>query len=273
MLLNNNNWKNSDNSIWPISVDHLLRYISIMHKSVNPQTLMSYLSALMDHHTSIGYDWKYIRFNSSIIRALKLIKRNYTHQPTKKAELITHIHLQHMISILNQQQYEDLLFLAIAFSAFYGLARLGELIQANSFVTANTLFIDNVKIYPDSTPPCILISLPLAKTRNTAYSDTLIIHQSSDNLCPMKILLSYLKVRLALNLTQDMRYLFCHIDGTLANKHWFLKKLNELFSNKHLVGHGFRAGGTTELILRGLPPHIVQMTGRWTSNTFEEYIR
>ena len=69
------------------------------------------------------------------------------------------------------------------------------------------------------------------------------------------------------------RYLFCHKDGSLANKQWFLKRLNELFPNKHLTGHGFRAGGTTELILRGLPPHIIQMIGRWTSNTFEEYIR
>ena len=78
----------------------------------------------------------------------------------------------------------------------------------------------------------------------------------------MKILLSYLKIRLALNFIQDMRYLFCQIDGTLANKHWFLKKLNELFPNNHLAGYGFKVGGTTELILRGLPLHIVQMTGR-----------
>ena len=42
----------------------------------------------------------------------------------------------------------------------------------------------------------------------------------------------------------------------------FLDKLNGLFPSTHLTGHGFRAGGTTELIMRGVPTHIVQVVGR-----------
>ena len=89
---------------------------------------------------------------------------------------------------------KNLFFLAIAFSAFYGLTHLGELVQSKNSIM-NMLFIDNMKIYPESQPPCILISLPLAKTRNSAYSDILVIHQSYDALCPMKILLSYIKTQ------------------------------------------------------------------------------
>ena len=119
----------------------------------------------------------------------------------------------------------------------------------------------------------MLIQLPLSKTRNSAFPDILVIHQTYDELCPTRIISTYIKARLSLNLTADQQYLFLHSDSSLTNKRWFLQRLNKIFSQKHLSGHRFRAGGTTELILRGLPPHIVQLAGRWSSDTFEEYIR
>ena len=181
--------------------------------------------------------------------------------------------MKHLTAILCQERFEDLLFLAIAFVAFYGLARLGESIQTSQAASLNTLFMDNIIIHDDSNPPCILIYLLLVKIRNSAFPDILIIHQSFDNLSLFKIILNYISYRISLHLTHDSGYLFCHKDGSLATKRWFLNKLNSLFPEKHLAGHGFRAGGTTELILRGLLPHIVQMIGRWSSDTFEEYIR
>jgi len=269
-----NQWFNLDRSIWPISLNHLLAYIAVIHKSINPSTLLSYLSALKDKHASMGLNWDHVRYNPSTLRTLSLIKRSYIHRPTKKAEIITRSHLQ-LISKYNfpNDEFETLLFRAIAFCAFYGLARLGELIQSSSNPTHNTLYIRNITIHSDANPPCVLIQLPLAKTRNSAYPDILVIHKTFDDLCPTQIISSYIKARLSLNLKTDPQYLFSHKDGSLVNKRWFLQKLNEIFPQKHLSGHGFRAGGTTELILRGLPPYIVQLAGRWSSDTFEEYIR
>jgi hypothetical protein len=268
-----NRWLNPDGSTWPISLNHLLEYIATIHKSINPSTLLSYLSALNDKHASMGLNWNHVRYNSSILRTLSLIKRSYIHRPTKKAEIITRSHL-HTISNYNfPDEFETLLFRAIAFIAFYGLARLGELIQSPSNPTYNTLYIKNVAIHSDANPPCILIQLPIAKTRNSAFPDILVIHQTFDDLCPTQIISSYIKARLAINPKADSQYLFSHRDGSLVNKRWFLQRLNEVFPHKRLSGHGFRAGGTTELILRGLPPYIVQLAGRWSSDTFEEYIR
>ena len=268
-----NNWLNPDGSVWPISLDHLLAYIAIIHKSINPSTLLSYLSALNDKHASMGFNWNPVRYNPSTLRTLNLIKRAYVHRPTKKAEIITRSHLFTISSYKFPDEFETLLFRAIAFIAFYGLARLGELVQSSSNPTNNTLYIDNIAIHSDANPPCVLIQLPIAKTRNSAFPDILVIHQTFDELCPTRIISTYIKARLSLNLNADQRYLFSHKDGSLANKRWFLQKLNEIFPQKRLSGHGFRAGGTTELILRGLPPHIVQLAGRWSSDTFEEYIR
>src|SRR3989337_102704 len=140
----NNGWLNNDGSIWPIDVNHLLEYIAIIHKTISPSTLVSYLSALSDKHSSLGINWKYVRENPSVIKALKIIKQNYSHKPTKKAELITRLYLRYMLINLSPCKFDDLLFLAIAFSAFYSLARLGELIQSNSTPTKNTLYMNNI---------------------------------------------------------------------------------------------------------------------------------
>ncbi|KAG2752769.1 hypothetical protein P692DRAFT_20691631, partial [Suillus brevipes Sb2] len=40
-----------------------------------------------------------------------------------------------------------------------------------------------------------------------------------------------------------------------------------------LTGHCFRIGGATELLLRGIPPDVIAMQGRWKSRAFLEYWR
>ena len=177
-------WLNSDGSIWPISLNHLLAYIAVIHKSISPPTLLSYLSALNDKHASMGLNWNHIRHNPSTLRTLSLIKRSYVHRPTKKAEIITRSHLLAISKYKFSDEFDTVLFQAIAFSAFYGLARLGELVQSSSNPTYNTLYIKNIAIHSEANPPCVLIQLPIAKTRNSAFPDILIIHQTFDNLCP-----------------------------------------------------------------------------------------
>jgi hypothetical protein len=40
-----------------------------------------------------------------------------------------------------------------------------------------------------------------------------------------------------------------------------------------LTGHSFRIGGTTHLLLSGVPPDVVKTTGRWSSDAFLRYWR
>src|ERR1043165_715192 len=76
-----NEWLNSDSSIWPISPKNLLAYIVAIHKSITPNILLSYLSALSDKHTSIGLSWNHVRYDASVVRTLNLIKRPSIHKP------------------------------------------------------------------------------------------------------------------------------------------------------------------------------------------------
>jgi len=154
-------------------------------------SLLLYLLALTDKHDSLSLEWNHIHYNPLIIRVFKLIKRNYLHQQTKKAELISQLHLQQLSNTLSYNIYDDLLFLAIAFSSFYGLAHL-------------------------------------AKTRNSAFPD--IVH-----------------LLLRIGFWIDLM----------------------LFSMQHLTGHGFRASGTTELILEDY--HLILC--KWLADSLQMHLK
>ncbi|KAG2337080.1 hypothetical protein BDR05DRAFT_978613 [Suillus weaverae] len=57
---------------------------------------------------------------------------------------------------------------------------------------------------------------------------------------------------------------------------WFLARCNQIWKEAELpelTGHCFCIGGASELLLRGIPPDIVAMQGRWKSRAFLEYWR
>lgn len=57
---------------------------------------------------------------------------------------------------------------------------------------------------------------------------------------------------------------------------WFLARCSEIWIEAGLesrTGHCFRIGGATELLLRGVPPDIVQVLEGWKSQAFLEYWR
>jgi hypothetical protein len=59
-------------------------------------------------------------------------------------------------------------------------------------------------------------------------------------------------------------------------KYKFLQQCNEIWVQNGLpamTGHSFRIGGTTELLVAGMPPDVVKMMGRWSSDEFLSYWR
>jgi hypothetical protein len=56
----------------------------------------------------------------------------------------------------------------------------------------------------------------------------------------------------------------------------FLSRCNSVWLQNGfpaITGHSFRIGGTTELLVRGVPPDIVKMLSRWSSDSFLRYWR
>lgn len=56
----------------------------------------------------------------------------------------------------------------------------------------------------------------------------------------------------------------------------FLARCNSIWLHagfKAVTGHSFRIGGTTEMLLSGVPPDVVKALGRWSLDSFLRYWR
>jgi hypothetical protein len=60
-------------------------------------------------------------------------------------------------------------------------------------------------------------------------------------------------------------------NGTIPTQGWFLHRLRRHLSG-NIGGQSLRAGGATALAKAGVPPHLIQAIGRWSSEAFRIYI-
>ena len=88
-----------------------------------------------------------------------------------------------------------MLFLAIALVAFYGLARLGELLPHSQTDTAKVPVIQAIRFDRTREGSFATIQLPRTKNHNTTERPTLIINSTKDELCPIRILKEYIICR------------------------------------------------------------------------------
>jgi hypothetical protein len=61
-------------------------------------------------------------------------------------------------------------------------------------------------------------------------------------------------------------------NGQIPTCSWFMRRLQKHFPSD-VGGHLMHAGGVTALAEAGLPPHIIQAIGCWSSEAFTIYIR
>lgn len=127
-LANEHQWKNEDGSVWPISKTSLIKFIKAISNEVAPSTVNSYLSALKFNYTRNSVNWTTVRIDPLIKELLKTIEANHRHEPIKQKMHIMRSHLDQIKRNLDLQESDDMLFWAVALTAFYGLAHLGELL-------------------------------------------------------------------------------------------------------------------------------------------------
>ncbi|KAJ7749078.1 hypothetical protein DFH07DRAFT_746906 [Mycena maculata] len=160
--------------------------------------------------------------------------------------------------------------------AFWCQCRLGEL-----FSTTERSF--NPKLIPsvsDLAPPCTtagsrLLRLPCTKTKRTRGESTFLSKQKgfSDPVDAVDHHLSANQLQ-----ASDPLFSYCTANGGLLalTKRKFMARCNQVWGSFALprsTGHCFRIGGTTELLLAGVPPDVVKMMGRWSSDAFLRYWR
>jgi hypothetical protein len=164
---------------------------------------------------------------------------------------------------------------AAACTLFWGQCRAGEVLPT----TTTPAGCKGKPARKDFCPPtnaklCYTVRLPSTKTKFTEGEIVILLHQKGST-DPIQAL----RYHLHINQFGAEEPLFSYktTQGTRPlTKSAFLQRCNEVWARKNLprfTGHCFRIGGTTELLLAGIPPHVVKQSGRWSSDAFLRYWR
>ncbi|KAF9536812.1 hypothetical protein CPC08DRAFT_745502 [Agrocybe pediades] len=233
------------------------------------QTASKKIAALKSWHTSHNMPW-----NGSPRLSL-VLKGSQRHSRSPVTVHMLRLLTQH----LSSSDPFDAAVLACALTAFWGQARLGELLPASSSKSAATdssvptrahfthKFMNNIA--------SLIIHLPRTKTKSSG-EDIILVHQNGV-IDPLPALANHLHLN---NFPCDLP-LFTYTSPSkssfrILTKNAFLKRCNEIWRSHGfptVTGHCFRIGGTTEYLLCGVDPNVVRIMGRWSSDAFMRYWR
>jgi hypothetical protein len=158
---------------------------------------------------------------------------------------------------------------ALACCAFWGQARLGELIATN---WAKCPHLRDL-LDPVSASGSRVLFLPWTKTTGFNGAELCLCRQYG---CTDPI--NALSIHIATNNPVSGPLFSYRLGNTLKTltRAKFLSRITSILSHggfAHITGHSFRIGGTTELLLRRIDPSVVRVMGRWSSDAFLRYWR
>ena len=153
-------------------------------------------------------------------------------------------------------------------AAFFGLLRASEFTcPSRSSTLPSTLMVNFVTIATDYSQATF--TLPFTKTDQFGLGTTIPLFPQRSPACPVSALVHYLA-----HCPQDNGPLFRFHDGAFLTRGNIVDMLRAAFpSQPDLNTHSFRIGGATTLANAGIPEYMIQIMGRWTSDSFLRYIR
>jgi hypothetical protein len=246
----------------------LALYITFQATHINPKSVDTYLSGIANQLESHFPDVRVARKSALVSRTLQGVKRRYGVPTTRKLPL-TPNNLRTVCNAYNDDpSYDNLLFVTQLLIGTHCLMRLGELTWPDKITLRDYRKI-SMRHSVSFLHQAISFWLPGHKADQFFEGNRLIVHQSAAP-DPYTFFLQYLTSR-------DSHFpirpeLWLRDDGTIPTRGWFIARLRVFFPSS-IAGQSMRAGGATSLAEAGTPPNLIQVAGRWTSETFNRYVR
>ena len=235
-------------------------------------TPRSRLSALKAWHAAHNVEWK----GSSRLRYVLNGVRNFAPGSSRRPPRppVNTVMLIRLVNSLDLTSPLDAAVAACAVTAFWGQCRLGELLPpSSSLLPSSPLPLRSDFKRSLKNPHSCLLRLPRTKTHRHGQDIVLVDQRPPIN--PISLLKNHIRVNSVHH--DDLLFSFASTSGRVVlSKKIFLRRCNTIWSTlgyPRTTGHCFRIGGTTELLVAGIPPDIVKATGRWSSESFLRYWR
>src|SRR2546421_6856248 len=229
---------------------------------------------MKEKHVSLGYtDWEEVRFYQEVMLMLKNVKRQHCHKKPIQKPHVTKEMLMKIRNVLDLEDGEQLLVWTIAMVAFHSLARLGELVVSSASKMEQMIRLEHLVFHNVGKVPFATITLPHLKVHDPSLLAELVVHYTGKDTCPFSALTAFFTRRVTSGYAKGSAALFALPDGSVASRRWFLPLVQACLPKEGVSGHSFRAGGATEMALVGVERWIIQRMGRWSTESFERYIR
>ncbi|KAF5339341.1 hypothetical protein D9611_009804 [Ephemerocybe angulata] len=265
----------------PASPYLLASFVSKHAGRVSESCVDGWMSSLHAWHTVNNAPWK---GDSSYVSQVKKGAAKLAPPPKPPRMPVTLQYMKVLQQGLDLFDPFDAAVWAVGTCAFWGCCRLGELtVEFDSFVDpkfsvlrsfANVSFGSSSSSAPI---PGQTVSFRIPWTKTTHGDGAVLTISGEESLSPFHAMKNHLAISKA---APPDSHLFSYQDTKGCwhpmTKARFMTRCNEIWvaaGLDPLDGHAFRIGGSTELLLGGVPPHVVAMVGRWKSLTFLKYWR
>lgn len=258
----------------PCPVDEwtLCLFVSHLAGSIQYSSITVYLSAVRALQIEQG-------FNDPLLNCLRLqrvlrgIKRS---QGVVKRERlpITDQLMMVIVKSLDLHNFDHCMFWAACSLAYFGFLRASEFTVPSSSKFSPSVHLQAKDLAVDASldPTCLQVFIKASKTDPFRNGATLHIGKGSPPLCALQAVLAYLSRR-----GNAPGPLFRLQSGEPLSRPLLNKWLSTIMETAGIPGkfssHSFRIGAATVAARNGIPDHLIQTLGRWSSNAYQMYIR
>ncbi|TFK19746.1 hypothetical protein FA15DRAFT_600945, partial [Coprinopsis marcescibilis] len=240
--------------------------------TLSASTVRNRLAALRNYHITHGLPWNGSQMLQSVIAGVDRLLPPSSRRPLRlpvDAKMITKL-----VSSLNLHEPFDAAVAACASVAFWGQARLRELLQTSARSLQNPVIpLCRHLRKSHRNKKSWILQLPQTKTKR--HGDDMVLVRQDTLSDPHFLLRNHFHVSAGRNSHNLFVYASKFGPRNLTKAH-FLERCNQIWTGlgyTRFTGHSFRIGGTTELLLAGVPPDVVKAMGRWSSDSFLRYWR
>ena len=256
----------------------LATFISTLIGIYGGSTIKNFVYGMRAWHIMHGIPWK---IEENEVQALLTAGKHLVPATSSKAPKVpwTIDNLTTICSALDPNHPIDAAVLACLTTAFWGTARLGEVMvpKLDGFDPRIHVKVSDIRfgVRDRNNLEETIIFLPWTKSSREKGENIFCARQEGIT-NPQAALTNHLKV----NKPIDNGHLFTHKhpkDGTRPLSHQVftscIKKIALANNLSNPSGHGIRVGSTLEYLLRGVPFDVIKAKGRWQSEAFKGYLR
>ena len=261
-----------------LSIQLILRFIAFCHgiRKVQSRTIRSYLSAIRLFRIQAGFKDPFLDDHGSVFPQIGMILRATRRVFPKCEQQRKPLTLDLLIKLVDElhkgvfNPYIDSLMLAALTTAFWGFFRSGELFP-NHFSPHLNITVDDVRIEDE----LAVIHLKASKTDVERRGVDIRLFRTRTSVCAVTSLTTFLCLRPT---NRSNSPLFCLSNGQHFTRRTFVSNLKHLLvrsgiSPTFYSGHSLRIGAATSAAAAGIPDHLIQVLGRWSSLSYLRYIR